>query len=99
MAKKKNFMECESLDEFKEEFLKLYKQECALADGRSYWDVSTSNMDGTFFGEEFDNKIRIKALKDNNKEFFAEINEEELINEAKEIYSKDLERANKETNN
>ena len=38
-------------------------------------------MDGTFFGEQFDNAIRIAITKKENPEFMQEIDEEALIEE------------------
>lgn len=73
-----------------------HKQELALEDGRSYFDVSTSNIDGNLIGESFDNAIRIKALNDNNPQFLAQINEEELRTEILKEYKEDLEKAQKE---
>ena len=91
----KKFMERETLEEFIESYKMFRKQELALADGRSYFNVETSNVDGTFIGESFDNAIRIKALNDNNPQFLAQINEEELQAEILKEYQKDLEKAQK----
>ena len=90
--KQKKFMECETLQEFIEKYKMLHKQELALEDGRSYFDVKTSNVDGHFFGESFDNKIRIKCLNDNNPQFLTQINEKELQTEILKEYKKDLEK-------
>jgi len=87
MAKK--FMEAETLEEFKEYYIRFHKQELALDDGFSYFDVTTSNADGTFVGEAFDNQIRLKALKDNNKEFLAQVNEDELMEIVKKEFEQD----------
>ena len=57
--KQKKFMECETLEEFIEKYKMFHKQELALENGRSYFDVKTSNVDGHFLGESFDNAIRI----------------------------------------
>ena len=94
--KQKKFMECETLEEFIKKYKMFHKQELALEDGRSYFDVSTSNIDGNLIGESFDNAIRIKALNDNNPQFLAQINEEELRTEILKEYKEDLEKAQKE---
>lgn len=94
--KQKKFMECETLEEFIKEYKMFHKQELALEDGCSYFDVKTSNVDGHFFGESFDNAIRIKFLNDNNPQFLAQINEEELQVEILKEYKADLEKAQKE---
>ena len=94
--KQKKFMECETLEEFIEKYKIFHKQELALGDGRSYFDVKTSNIDGHFFGESFDNAIRIKFLNDNNPQFLTQINEEELQAEILKEYKKDLEKVQKE---
>ena len=88
--KQLKFMQADSLEDFKNMYIAYYKQELALKDGLSYFDVTTSNMDGTFVGEEFDNPIRIKALRDNNKEFLKQVNEDELMKIVHEEYQKDL---------
>ena len=73
----------------------LYKQEEALKRGVSYWDTTTSNMDGTFFGEQFDNTIRIAITKKENPEFMQEIDEEALIEQARQEFLEDLNKTNK----
>ena len=73
----------------------LYKQEEALKRGVSYWDTTTSNMDGTFFGEQFDNTIRIAITKKENPEFMQEIDEEVLIEQARQEFLEDLNKTNK----
>ena len=88
--KQLKFMQADSLEDFKNMYIAYYKQELALKDGLSYFDVTTSNMDGTFVGEEFDNPIRIKALRDNNKEFLKQVDEDELMKIVHEEYQKDL---------
>lgn len=93
--KPKKFMECETLEEFIEKYKLFHKQELALDDEHSYFDAETSNVDGHFFGESFDNAIRIKALNDNNPQFLAQINEEELQAEILKEYKKDLGKAQK----
>ena len=90
--KNKKFMECESLEDFIKDYKMFHKQELALKDGRSYFDVETSNVDGHFLGEYFDNGIRIKSLNDNNPQFLAQINEEELQAEILKEYKEDLEK-------
>lgn len=73
----------------------LYKQEEALKRGVSYWDTTTSNMDGTFFGEQFDNTIRIAITKKENPEFMQEIDEEALVEQARQEFLEDLNKTNK----
>ena len=90
--KNKKFMECESLEDFIKDYKMFHKQELALKDGRSYFDVETSNVDRHFLGEYFDNGIRIKSLNDNNPQFLAQINEEELQAEILKEYKEDLEK-------
>ena len=89
--KKKQFMECDSLENFKKMYVVYHKQRKALEDGFSYWDVSESNVDGTIIGEQFDNEIRLKFLKDNNLEFYNQSNIEELDKLVEEEYKKDKE--------
>lgn len=93
--KPKKFMECETLEEFIEKYKMFHKQELALEDGHSYFDVKTSNVDEHFFGESFDNAIRIKFLKESNPQFLAQINEEELQEEILKEYKSDLEKSQK----
>ena len=80
----------DNIEEFKKTLLMLYKQEEALKRGVSYWDTTTSNMDGTFFGEQFDNTIRIAITKKENPEFMQEIDEEALIEQARQEFLEDL---------
>ena len=87
---KKKFMECETLEEFIAKYKMFHKQELALEDGHSYFDVETSNVDGHFWGECFDNAIRVKALNDSNPQFLSQINEEELQSEILREYKEDL---------
>lgn len=96
---KKKFMECETLEEFIKNYKMFHKQELALEDGRSYFNVETSNVDGHFWGEYFDNAIRIKALNDNNAQFLAQIDEEELQAEILKEYKEDLEKTESKENN
>lgn len=86
---------CDNIEEFKKTLLMLYKQEEALRRGVSYWDTTTSNMDGTFFGEQFDNAIRIAITKKENPEFIQEIDEEALIEQARQEFLEDLNKTNK----
>ena len=97
--KTKKFMECESLEEFKANYIMFHKQERALNDGLSYFNVKESNVDGTFIGEQFDNPLRIKALLENNKEFLQQVNIEELNEEVKTRYEKDVEKMNEAKKN
>lgn len=85
----------DNIEEFKKTLIMLYKQEEALKRGVSYWDTSTSNMDGTFFGEQFDNTIRIAITKKENPEFMQEIDEEALIEQARQEFLEDLNKTNK----
>ena len=85
----------DNIEEFKKTLLMLYKQEEALKRGVSYWDTTTSNMDGTFFGEQFDNTIRIAITKKENPEFMQEIDEEALIEQARQELLEDLNKTNK----
>lgn len=85
----------ENIEEFKKTLIMLYKQEEALKRGVSYWDTSTSNMDGTFFGEQFDNAIRIAFTKKENPEFMQEIDEEALIEQARQEFLEDLNKTKK----
>lgn len=96
---KKKFMECETLEEFITKYKMFHKQELALKDGRSYFNVETSNVDGHFYGECFDNAIRVKALNDLNPQFLAQIDEEELQAEILKEYKEDLEKSESEENN
>lgn len=90
--KPKKFMECETLEEFIEKYKKFHKQELALKDGYSYFNVKTSNVDGHFYGECLDNAIRVKVLNDSNPQFLSQINEEELQAEVLKEYKEDLEK-------
>ena len=85
----------DNIEDFKKNLLMLYKQEEALKRGVSYWDTSTSNMDGTFFGEQFDNTIRIAITKKENPEYMQEIDEEALIEQARQEFLEDLNKTNK----
>ena len=85
----------DNIEDFKKTLLMLYKQEEALKRGVSYWDTITSNMDGTFFGEQFDNTIRIAITKKENPEYMQEIDEEALIEQARQEFLEDLNKTNK----
>ena len=85
----------DNIEDFKKNLLMLYKQEEALKRGVSYWDTTTSNMDGTFFGEQFDNTIRIAITKKENPEYMQEIDEEALIEQARQEFLEDLNKTNK----
>ena len=85
----------DNIEDFKKTLLMLYKQEEALKRSVSYWDTTTSNMDGTFFGEQFDNAIRIAITKKENPEFMQEIDEEALIEQARQEFLEDLNKTNK----
>ena len=82
----RKFWDINSLEEFKETFLSLSKQELALADEKSYWPVQD-----TLFGEMFDNKIKLKFLLAEYKEYSENLDLEELKKQAEEEYKKDLE--------
>ena len=82
--------EYKNLEEFKDTLFMYLKQKHALADGRSYFDVETSNVDGTFIGEEADNGVRIGIMKQYYPEYMSQINFEELDSLALEQYKKDL---------
>lgn len=88
--KEGKFLEAESLDEFKELYLKFHKQDLMLNEGFSYFDVTTSNMDGTFIGESFDNKIRVHFLHEHNKQYLEQVNEEELMEQARKEVAEDI---------
>jgi len=91
MSKKElKFCECKDLEDFKKTFFKFHLQDLALQDGVSYFDVSTSNMDGTMIGEQFDHALRMKSFYDNNKHFFEQVNISVLMNDVYEKYQKDI---------
>jgi len=87
--KEKKFMEYDTYEEFEKRFILLHKQELALKEGRSYFDVSTSNMDGTAVGEMFDNPLRIEFIKRNNPEFYKRLNYDEALERARKEYEED----------
>lgn len=84
------FCECETLEEFKDMYIKFHLQDLALQDGVSYFNVETSNMDGTIIGEQYDHSIRMKSFYENNEKFFKEVNINELMDEVNERYQKDI---------
>ena len=75
-----------SLEDFKKQLLMLYKQNCALDDGRSYFELQD-----TLFGEMFDNMARIEILKSENKIHEGKYDDSEIEEEAKKQYALDLE--------
>ena len=64
-----------------------YKQECALEDDNTYFEPQDS-----LFGEMFDNGIRIKLLKDENKELEGQYDDDEIMAQAKAAYEEDKKR-------
>lgn len=82
----------DTLEEFKTSLLNLYRQEAALEHNMSYFDVTTSNADGTIIGEKFDNPIRIHITKQLNPDFVTEINEGEIKEQAKQMFIEDCEK-------
>ena len=83
-------MECKSLEDFKRDYIRFKKQEMALEHNCSYFNVETSNVDGTFIGEQFDNAIRMKFIVENNKKFVKEVNLDELNETAKAMFDEDF---------
>lgn len=79
----------DNIEDFKKCLIKFYKQEEALKRDLSYWDTSTSNMDGTIIGERFDNLIRILITKQQNPEFAEQIDENALIEFARQEFFND----------
>ena len=88
----KKSMEAENLEDFKDMYLTFHKQEIALAYGFSYFDVTTSNADGTILGEKMDNACRVQFLHENNKQFLEQIDEEMLMRQAREEVESDMEK-------
>ena len=76
-----------SLEEFKARLLMYYKQECALEDENTYFEPQDS-----LFGEMFDNGVRIKFLKDENKELEGQYDDNEIMAQAKVDYEEDKKR-------
>lgn len=73
----------DNLEEFKKRYILEKAQEYALKEGYSYYNIKTSNVDGTFIGEKFDNQIRLATLIKQNAEYatnelIAEMNVEAL---------------------
>ena len=85
----------DNIEDFKKTLIRFYKQEEALKRDMSYWDYHTSNMDGTIIGERFDNPMRISITKQFNPEFTQEIDEEALIEQARQEFLEDLNKTNK----
>ena len=73
-----------SFEEWKAYLLSYYKQEWALRDNKSYFEPQDN-----FFGEYFDNGIRIKFLKEQYPEYFEKISNLRLLIQAKEEYDQD----------
>ena len=73
-----------SLEDFKARLLMFYKQDCALEDENSYFEPQD-----TLFGEMFDNAVRIKFLKEENKHLEGQYDDTELMNQAKAQYEED----------
>lgn len=76
----------DNIEDFKKSLIRFYKQEEALKHNLSYWDYHTSNMDGTIIGEKFDNPIRIAMTKQQNPEFTEQIDENILIECARQEF-------------
>ena len=72
------------LEEFKKTLLMYYKQECALEDENTYFELQDN-----LCGEMFDNKVRIKFLKDENKELEGQYDDDEIMAQAKAQYEED----------
>lgn len=92
--KQLKLMECKSLEDFKHKYIRFKKQEMALEHNCSYFNVETSNMDGTFIGEQFDNAIRMKFIVENNKKFVEQVNLDELNKSAKVMFDEDFKKRN-----
>jgi len=73
-----------SLEEFKKRLLMYYKQECALDDENSYFEPQDNLL-----GEMFDNAIRIKFLKEENKKLEGQYDDDEIMAQAKAQYEED----------
>lgn len=82
----KKFMEYDNLEDFKKAFIFFNKQGFALEDNNTFLNPETSNVDGTLWGESFDNAIRLRFIRENNPEFMKQINEEELLEIARKEY-------------
>lgn len=81
-----------SFEEWKAYLLSYYKQEWALRDNKSYFEPQDN-----FFGECFDNGIRIKLLKEQYPEYFEKISNLRLLIQAKEEYDQDNARVQSDT--
>lgn len=73
-----------SLEKFKALLVAYYKQNCALKDENSYFEPQD-----TLFGEMFDNAVRIKFLKEENKHLEGQYDDTELMNQAMAQYEED----------
>ena len=78
------------LEDFKARLLMYYKQECALEDENSYFEPQDS-----LFGEMFDNGIRIRFLKEENKELEGQYDDTEIMNQARAQYEEDKKKPQK----
>jgi hypothetical protein len=83
----------DDIEEFKQRYILEKAQFFALKEEYSYYDVRTSNIDGTFIGEEFDNQIRLHVLKKQNAEFVEKLGLEELDRLAEERWKVDKQRS------
>lgn len=83
----------DDINEFKDRYILEKAQFFALKEDYSYYDVRESNIDGTFIGEQFDNQIRLHALKNQNPEFVKELCLEELDKLAQERWVRDKQRS------
>ena len=84
----------DNIEDFKKTLIRFYKQEEALKRDLSYWDYHTSNMDGTIIGERYDNPIRISITKQYNPEFTEQIDENVLIEFARQEFFNDCKKNN-----
>ena len=76
------------LEKFKALLLMYYKQECALEDENTYFEPQD-----TLFGEMFDNGIRIRFLKEENKELEGQYDDDEIMSQARAAYEEDKKRS------
>lgn len=83
----------DDIEEFKQRYILEKAQLFALKEKYSYYDVRTSNVGGTFIGEEFDNQIRLHFLKKQNAEFVEKLGLEELDRLAEEHFKIDKQRS------
>ena len=84
-----NMKKYDNIEDFKKSLIRFYKQEEGLKRDLSYWDYHTSNMDGTIIGERYDNPIRISITKQYNPEFTEQIDENALIEQARQEFFED----------